>query len=220
MKLNNHVVPEIFSITPLYGTYEEHGEAKISRIEVTEDAAMWDNLRYIRDGNSIFCVDAGHYTRLVVGSELMMSDTPMERRTNRHFVQQATGHVFIAGLGLGLVIQALLNKEEVTKITVLEKSKDVIHLVAPKFQSNKLEIIEGDIFEWLPSKGQTFDTIYFDIWATLDQDLIKSEMNPLVRKFRKYLSKKDGFINCWMVDYLRKEKIKDRNNARGRYWNW
>mgnify|MGYP000786328328 FL=1 len=42
-----------------------------------------------------------------------MSDTPMEKETNRDFVHNAHGNVLIGGLGIGLIILAIQNKEDV-----------------------------------------------------------------------------------------------------------
>src|SRR6187431_2975619 len=40
------------------------------------------------------------YTRLVRGRTIVMANTPLEVRTHADFVQRATGHVLINGLGL------------------------------------------------------------------------------------------------------------------------
>jgi len=61
----------------------------------------------------------GRYARLHVGHVLMMSDTDMERRSNVQVVQQARGHVLIAGLGM--ILHPILAKPEVTRVTVVEK---------------------------------------------------------------------------------------------------
>ena len=58
-----------------------------------------------------------------------MSDTNMEKRTNLEFVRNAYGNVVVGGLGIGLILMAIQDKEDVRTITVLEKSKEIIQMV-------------------------------------------------------------------------------------------
>ena len=88
-----------------------------------------------------------------------------------------------------------MNKPEVTHITQIEKSADLVKLVGPHFQHPKLEIVTADIWEWLPKRGTRFDVIYFDIWPDFNTDHLK-EMTTLQKKFRRYLAP-GGFMDCW-----------------------
>ena len=93
-----------------------------------------------------------------------MSNTRMEILTHSYAIREAKGTVLVAGLGLGMFLTAICDKPEVTKIIVIEKSPDVINLVAPTFASHpKISIINADIFEWKPEKGMMFDFIWFNI---------------------------------------------------------
>jgi Spermidine synthase len=76
----------------------------------------------------------GTYTRLMRGRTVVMSDVPAEMRDHWSAVHHATGSVLINGLGLGMVLQACLEKPEVTDVTVIEFSADVIRLVAPRIK--------------------------------------------------------------------------------------
>nr|DAO26089.1 MAG TPA: hypothetical protein [Bacteriophage sp.]DAW88763.1 MAG TPA: hypothetical protein [Bacteriophage sp.] len=58
-------------------------------------------------------IPPGRYIRLINGCDCVMSDTPMEKETNRDFVHNAHGNVLIGGLGIGLIILAIQNKEDV-----------------------------------------------------------------------------------------------------------
>jgi hypothetical protein len=60
-----------------------------------------------RHGSVYYC-PAGIYRRLTYHSSCVMSNTPMELRTNREFIWKAKGHVHINGLGLAEM--AMLDK--------------------------------------------------------------------------------------------------------------
>src|SRR5258708_655534 len=80
-------------------------------------------------------VPAGTYTALKRNGEIIMSDTPDEIRDHYDAIYEAKGHVLINGLGLGVYLQAVLNKPEVEHVTVIELSDDVLKLVAPHYQA-------------------------------------------------------------------------------------
>jgi SAM-dependent methyltransferase len=157
----------------------------------------------INDSNRSFGnpIPYGKYIRLHDGMDCIMSNTYMEERTNREFVLKANGDVFIAGLGIGLIVLPVQDKVEVKSITILEKSPEVIELVGNQLLlNNKVKIIQGDVFEYEFPKGTKFDTIYFDIWNYVNSDVYK-EMKALKNKYRKYrLSSKenpDVYMKCW-----------------------
>ncbi len=132
---------------------------------------------------------------------LVMSDTPMERRTNRAFVDVAKGDVLIAGLGIGMVLPPLLNKDSVQSVTVVELEGDIIKMVEPAFRplakksGKTLTIVEASIFDWTLPKGAMWDTIYFDIWSDICGDNW-SEMKTLNRKFSRRLND-GGWKGAW-----------------------
>lgn len=147
-------------------------------------------------------LEPGTYIKLVgKGNGIMMSDTPMEIRTNREFIEKAHGDVLIAGLGMGLVLLSIQRKKEVETITVIEKSRELVEFIVPHLPlTHKIEIRFGNIFEWLPNDGEKFDTIYFDIWDEIDGDNYP-ETKVLHKRFRKYLNKESN--HCWMDSWRR-----------------
>ena len=179
------------------------GVATIRKVNVTEDEAYYSNIRYIIDDKKFMCISSGQYIILdIKGKGIMMSDTPMEKRTNEDFVKKANGRVFIAGLGIGLIIHNLKSKiqsGEVSEIVVFELEQDVIDLVAPYFQNEKIKIIKQDIFQYEPKPDDVFDTIYFDIWETISDDNL-DEMLFLHKKWKGNLNKenKRSFIDSWL----------------------
>ena len=106
------------------------------------------------------------------------------------------------GLGIGLIIMAIQDKPEVHSITVVEKSQEVIDMIATQLPLNeKVKIIQADVFCWKPERGVRYDTIYMDIWPWLDDRTYQEEMLPLKRKSAHYLKPKvvspNRFNRCW-----------------------
>lgn len=145
-------------------------------------------------------IPIGRYVRLIHGSECVMSDTPMEKRTNREFVENAHGNVLIGGLGIGLILLAIQDKEDVNQITVVEKNKEVIELVGNQLPLNsKVHIVNDDVFEYKPLFK--YNTIYMDIWNYINEDVYNEQMKPLISRYRRYLVPKsedeNRYIDCW-----------------------
>jgi len=194
------------SVEHLFPENLEKGCAKIIKYEFSKENYPLYNLRHIRDGNREHIMYDGIYVKLIVEGELMMSDTAMERITNREFILNAKGRVLIAGLGVGLILQAILDKPEVSEVVVVEKYQDVIDLVGERFQHPKLTIICADIFEYELPKTEKFDTIYFDIWADINTSNL-DEMKFLHAKFRKNKGK-DCYMDSWYKSRLMEKRKK------------
>ena len=179
------------------------GNFELSKFEIT------------RENRPFRCdIPDGKYVRLmdISGRECVMSDTPMEKSTNYDFVRKAHGVVFIAGLGIGMIVLAIQDKENVKSITILEKNQDVIDLVAPQLPLNdKVKIIQGDVFDYEFARGTKFDVLYFDIWNFVNSDVYKNEMQVLKKKYRKHrqMSKvnPNAFMACW-AEYEAKNNLR------------
>jgi hypothetical protein len=187
------------------------GIATISNFEFKNDDNPLFNLRAVRDGGMMFYIRDGKYVRLHVNSELVMSDTHLERLSNSPFVTHANGKILIAGLGIGLIVKNILNKESITEITIVEKYQDVIDLVSPKFNDSRIKYICADIFEWKPNKNEKYDTIYFDIWPEISVDNL-TEIKKLHNIYKFYINRNNPnhYMNSWMKEYLQTLKRQDR----------
>lgn len=185
------------------------GIAKIDHYEVSKLESMRSSFQ-----PGMYCPE-GKYARLVVNGRLMMSDTSMERRSNIDFVRQAHGSVLVAGLGLGMILHPVLGKEEVERVTVIEKHQDVIDLVAPSLKSPKLEIVAADILTWRPEKGIKYNAIYFDIWPEISTDNL-DEITSLHRAFKSRLDRTDAY--CWMGSWMHRELKRLRRQDKSRRW--
>lgn len=165
------------------------GEHRIERFEVTKEGASFHNLRCMINDIGHRAVPAGTYTRLMRNGHgaPVMSDTPAEIRDHIEPVERATGHCLIAGLGLGIVAEACLNKPDVTKVTIVERSVDVISLIAPYLceRYEHVQIIHSDIFDFKPMTGTRYGMAWFDIWDDLCGDNLP-EMATLSRRFTRF----------------------------------
>lgn len=124
----------------------ELGDCKIETYTVSKKDAMFHNLREFINGTNR-TIDAGTYKRLVIENKIVMSNTPSEINDMRYFIAIAKGNILISGLGLGILVSKLLQKQEIKSILVIEKNINVIKLVAKYFNDNRLKIIHADIFE-------------------------------------------------------------------------
>ncbi len=188
------------------------GNVKLEHVEISGEMSLWTAVRAAVKSSSDPYVPPGRYCHLIVGQRLMMSDTPMEKRSNRQVVHQAHGDVLIAGLGIGMILLPILSKPEVKSVTVVEKYEGVVNLVAPAILAQpggeKLTVVHGDIHEWRPTAGTKFDTLYFDIWPAINEDNLK-EMSELHSAFRKH-RRVGGWMDSWMRAELKRRQQRRR----------
>jgi hypothetical protein len=180
---------------------DQIGDFRVEKytIEKGNLSAMWSG------------IPSGDYIKLSSRSGCVMSNTPMEQRTNRDFIRNANGDVFIAGLGIGLIVLPVQEKENVRSITILEKFPEVIELVGKQLPVNaKVKIIQGDVFDYEFPKGTKFDTIYFDIWNYVNSDVYE-EMKLLKKRYRKYkrfsTENPNVYMACW-AEYQAKRNMR------------
>lgn len=155
------------------------GDWAVETFTVSDSEATSANINQL----PFYHIKAGTYKRLRQNKTVVMSNVPFEKKTNLQFFQKAKGNVLINGLGLGMVLSAILTKKEVTSVTVVEISKDVIDLVAPSFLHDKrVKIIHADSLTFVPPKGIIYDAVWHDIWP----DVCKDNLEDMKRLHRKY----------------------------------
>lgn len=148
----------------------------------------------------------GIYTRLSCRKGgLFMSDTPAEYRDAAWFIHVAEGSVLISGLGLGMVVKAILKKAEVTHITVLELEADVINLVAPSYPDPRLRVIHADCRTW--KADRQFDHAWHDIWPDVSEDDLP-EMASITRRYAKAMTAPQR-QQVWGRDLVRRSRSRN-----------
>jgi spermidine synthase len=116
-----------------------------------------------------------------------MSDTPAECHDHWEPYCEARlrgGHVLIHGLGLGMLLNRILRDTECA-VTVVEKSADVIQLVAGHYterHADRLTIVEGDALTWQPPRDVRYTVVWHDIWDNICADNLP-DMHRLHRRF-------------------------------------
>jgi hypothetical protein len=182
------------------------GSWEVRPFTVSEQDAKWSKVRCAINGCSERALEAGDYWMLTEGGGLYMSNTPAEVRDHADFIGMASGSVLIAGLGLGMVVQALLDRGQCRRIVVVEKSQDVINLVAPCYQDPRVEIVCEDIFQYRPTEH--FDYAWFDIWPEISGDNYP-EMKRLHSRFARSVT----FRFSWCRKEARKRYNSDMREA-------
>lgn len=201
------------------------GEWSVQKFSLNDDRVGLENLRAIRDGFWHRVCPPGDYTRLLRGRTTVMSDTPAEAHDHDRFYKAARGAVLINGLGLGFALAAILNKKAhplglnllkdderyvVQHVTVIERSLDVLKLVAPTFtgvpwnaklremRDARVTFVHADAREWRPARGEKFDVAWHDIWDNICGDNL-AEINTLKRAY----GHKTKWQGAWSEEYLR-----------------
>jgi len=114
---------------------------------------------------------AKHNYRLKKGTTLWMSLTPMELESQSHHALAAYGHTVVMGLGMGVLLYNILEREEVTKVTVVERDPDVLNLLHQIAKPTlwpgweKARFVIADACSWKPDKPVDYLTV--DIWPKL-----------------------------------------------------
>lgn len=133
-----------------------------------------------------FFEDKFNYPAIIEDEYIWMSLIPHEINTMKDAIDLAKGNVLVMGLGLGYFAFMVSNKDNVNKVTIIEKDKNVITLfneyLLPLFRhKEKINIIEDDAFKYLDNnKHNHFDFAFIDIWHNVGDGF------PLWVKFKPY----------------------------------
>lgn len=129
------------------------------------------------------------YTILRYKNNVWMSITPHEIETMQASIDLVEGELIIFGLGLGYFPYMASLKEEVSKITIIEKDANVIKLfkkhLLPQFeQKDKITIIKANAFKYIKKmKNLNYTYAFVDIYQSVDDGLnIYLKMKQLERQ--------------------------------------
>lgn len=182
------------------------GDWEVSRFSVSKQEADLDRMRsmFSFSGRGRYTPE-GSYTKLAYRGNVVMSDTPDELSDHlgvAYEAQRRGGEVLVNGLGLGCVVQGMFSEQsKVERVTVIEKSSDVISLVAPHIISlfgDKVRIIHADAFDYKPEKGIRFTVVWHDIWP----NMCVTNLVEMTRLHRKYGSKCD-WQGSWGKEWIK-----------------
>jgi len=147
----------------------------------------------------------GTYRRLRRGDITFMTDLYDEWYTQCAAMRESQrrgGRVLVTGLGLGLVVDAMLGAADsrVTQVTIVEYSADVIRLVGPHLKArwgSKVEVVEADAFEWKPSPGERFSVGWHDVWPDPHGDAVRDSVAKLEAHHQEHCD----WQGSWPTEY-------------------
>lgn len=179
------------------------GDWELSVYEVSSREETFSRMRAAAGHPDEFC-PSGKYMRLTRNGNVVMSDTLMERNSNRSAFFQARGHVLVGGLGMGMALCGIQKKPEVSSVTVVESDQSLIDLMLScglPVDEEKTVIVQGDVFTWSPGYPFKYDMLYFDIWDNICSDNRK-DFTVLRKLYRKYRAKGSSIV-FWSEDMIR-----------------
>ncbi|REJ76583.1 MAG: class I SAM-dependent methyltransferase [Acidobacteria bacterium] len=154
--------------------------------------------------------EPGIYSQLRRDGVVYMTDLFDEWYTQRAFLERArlhpAGEHLVTGLGLGLVVETLLQDPSCAprRITVVERSADVLRLVGDHLAARygaSLRLVEADAFSWQPPQGERFDLIWHDIWPDPRAPEVAREIELLERRYAPFCAPQDGWQGSWPREY-------------------
>jgi hypothetical protein len=143
------------------------------------------------------------YYDLFKGNQRIMCSSPVIMYEQYLPFIKSKGKVLLGGLGLGIIPRLLCEKDIVSKVTVVELSKEVIELCA--FENDKVEILNDDIYTFMQRENlNQFDYIYIDAYTS---DTCAYE--KIILPTRKFMQENYPTVTLdfWQEDQLKIEYL-------------
>ena len=102
-----------------------------------------------------------------IGGEVVMEDSKQELSRHLPIWLHAKGRVLVTGLGLGCVVRGLLYSPHVTHIDVVEIDGDILDVVGPEFEHERVTLHHADALTW-DFGDRSWDCAWHDIWSDTD----------------------------------------------------
>lgn len=187
------------------------GKWEIKSFTLTEAQINYHNAReaigkkrYIHKGagfKKLLCYKEG----LSADGIVVKSNATQEVSKYLPFIKIAEGDVLIFGLGLGMMVQALIEKEVVRSITIIESDEDLIRLSGTYYMnlSEKVIVIRANAFTY-PVSGN-YHAIWFDIW-----DHIAITNLPEMQKLKQRWHEHAAVLMCWAENECKALEMKNK----------
>ncbi len=172
--------PAVFENDPYYQAIDfqerKNGKWELRMMELAPcEAFVCNDFRIFKDGRMVpqigFFSRPYRYPAVLENGREWMTLLPNETVTTLPAVKKATGKVLTYGLGLGYFAFMASRKEDVSSVTIVERSQEVIQLfqtwILPYFPNrNKIHIVCADAFDYAEhvAPAQGFDFVFADIW--------------------------------------------------------
>jgi hypothetical protein len=145
------------------------------------------------------------FPAVLEGGNEWMTLTPVDLDTSTEAIARSRGKVITFGLGLGYFAYMASEKPEVTSVTVVERSEDVIRLfkkhILPQFGfADKIRIVSADAFDYAENvmPREDYDIAFVDTWRDA------SDGAPMFLRMKELekLSPKTEFL-YWIEGFIR-----------------
>lgn len=136
----------------------------------------------------------------------VMTNNLMEMDDQEEFLSVAKGDVIVGGLGLGLIVDRLEEKEGIKSITVIESDIDIIKLNTP-FEWKKTQIIHGDVRSFsFNEEIKSPDFVFLDIWDDCESSSYEDRLSVL-DYWNQYCKK----CYVWALDRSKNKNLKEQD---------
>lgn len=171
------------------------------------DAIQPDTNRELNDWMILRALDEDYQALLLYqNDQAWMIDAPSESNTIDPLACKAFGEVLTFGLGIGYFVYMACLKVNVTSITVVERSIEVINMfksdILPQIPNNyKIKIINEDAFNLFNEDYlNQFDYVFVDIWQS-NHDGLKI-IEQLLMQYNPPVNKIDFWIEFSCLEVL------------------
>lgn len=130
-----------------------------------------------------------------------MSIVPSEINTMQYHIDKMYGDVLVLGCGLGYIAYMLSLKDNVSKITIIEKDYNVMKIfkdnILPQFKNkDKIKIILNDAINYLAKNNYKYNFIYADLWYNgIDGINLYLKIKPFEMKY-------ESIFYYWIEDEI------------------
>ena len=144
------------------------------------------------------------------GGDVIMDDSRHEVLQHMPAILAARGRVLKTGLGMGCFVRAILLKDEVDHVDVVEIDEKIIKHFGAQFSDNpRVTVHHADALQWEPPEGAKYDLVWHDVWCEGNVGL--SDLHTkLLRRFAK-LAPKHG---AWAYPRVVKKTLRRRGMKR------
>ena len=134
------------------------------------------------------------YEKTPAEFRVWMGISPAEMMSQRAGVRAAKGHVLIGGLGLGWLLWKVADKKSVTKITVVEKSQEILDWYGTRLcervaqeTDTEVEVICDDVLYHMGTHGDDVRHL-IDIWPSFPTYMadLKQPWQEAIRKVKHF----------------------------------
>lgn len=174
-----------------------------------KDVIINDDNYYAETTPIAFFKEEFKYLSIKQNNTTWMLISPHEIETMEDSIKKASGNVLVYGLGLGYYPYMISLKDNVNKITIIEKDEVAINIfkkyILPQFENkNKIEVINEDAFEFTKKLNDSpYNYAFVDIYHNVD-DGIESYIK--FKKFEKEIKniRFDYWIEKSLINSIRR----------------